>query len=588
MTRTLLLLALGLCLLGAPLLAQEGRPQFRVDDPLAANTPDGFDIFLDGDGDLWVAMWLDERDPVNTFDDDIWIAISQDGGITFGSEIQVTAGAVSAIDVDDAYLEVDDGNIYITYDDDAIASGTPQAMFTYSTDLGASFTTVILDTDGQNPRVQADGSNIAIVWYNDLATPNPLKATTSTTGPGGILAGSGVVINGGLGDIDGDGFELVVSGDTAHVAYFDDTLLAFEDDYYYVSHDFVGGLWSAPLQVNDDVASPLGDVDTFVKLDVDGDVVHFAWNEDDVDPLNSTDDVVFYRNYNTMTATFSTELQLSPAPPVDTDFMWMDADGSNVLVAWTDDGGTEEPTVAVSNDGGASFATQDLTLTSGGGPLTAQHFRTFVDGDLMYLIYEDDSRNAGSLDETPSFHYSNDGGTSWNGPFALGSNFEADEDIDTEGFAWFYDGNNLGGIWQTDGGVANPDAILGSGIRFPYVTASHEPIGGTSTLTMVGNPVSEAGDFARWAASLTLGTQVHPENAALTVDLGPSFVYTNTTKFPPIPPTTTTVAADGSATLTLVTGAIPSGAVIYVQGWTNFGSLTGGREPGDVFTLTIP
>ena len=74
------LVALAFGLAALPMTAQQGRPQIRLDDSVSANTPDGFDIHLDSDGDLWVASWVDERDPVNTFDDDIFIAVSTDGG----------------------------------------------------------------------------------------------------------------------------------------------------------------------------------------------------------------------------------------------------------------------------------------------------------------------------------------------------------------------------------------------------------------------------------------------------------------------------------------------------------------------------
>jgi hypothetical protein len=165
----------------------------------------------------------------------------------------------------------------------------------------------------------------------------------------------------------------------------------------------------------------------------------------------------------------------------------------------------------------------------------------------------------------------------------MGQGFEADEDIDSEDFAWNFTDNGLAAIWQTDGGAAFNDALMFSSIAFPYTEVTY--VAGVATFTQVGNPVSTAGEYARWGVSTTLGTQVHPENPGLTVDLGPSGVYNFTTSVPPIPPITTTVGADGSATMVLNRNVGPG--TYYIQAWTNPGSLVGGRTPGDVFGLTL-
>ncbi len=579
------LLSGALLLLAPAALAQQARDQVRIDDPAAANTPDGFDIFVDGEGDLRVAMWVDERDTTNTFDDDIWIAISQDNGLTWGQEIQVTNGAFSAIDIDDAYLEVAGGTIYVSYDDDALGSTTPQAVVTYSSDLGATWSTVVLDVDGQNPRVAAQGNDVVVVWYNDLSTPNPLKAVTSTTGAAGLASATAVQIN-GAGDIDADGYDLVVDNGMAHVAYVDDSVVAVVDDIYLTSYDFAAGTWSAPLQLNDTVASPGGNVDIYVRMDVDGGKVHVAWNEDDLDPAFTTDDVVFYRNYDIATGTLSAEVQLSQAPPVDTDYMWMDADGSTVAVTWTDDQtGTDQLTrVRVSNDGGATFG-PEIAIPSfgGGGPENGQQMRVFVDGSMIFLVYEDDSLNTGSADEVPAFAYSSDFGASFEGPFLLGSNFEADEDIDTEGTAWYYSNQSLTGFWQTDGGAANPDGAWAAGIRFPFIGFEQDLLNGTFTLSLAGVDRTLGSGVARWTASDVLGTLPHPENPALTLDLGASQVYNFvSTRLNAL---TGRFTANGTAVKTLPTPANAVGRSLYLQGWVNSNGV-GGRA-SDVLAVTI-
>lgn len=568
---------LGLVVL-SPVAAQQGRPQIRLDDPLVGLTPDGFDLHLASEGDLWVATWVDERDPVSTFDDDIYMAVSTDGGKTWAPEQAVTTGAALAIDTDDNWLTVDNGIIYVSYDDDAI-SGQAQSIVLYSTDLGVSWTTVAYTADIQNPRVFADGDNVLVLMYDDFATPNPLWADFSTTGPAGLNVNPLTAVNNLGADCDFDSYDATVLGGTGYITFFDDFNLVGDDDLWYVSLDFASGVFSAPLQVN----SSVHDVDTRPLVRVAGGKVHFNWYADDnIGGTSTVDDVVHYRSLDLGSGLLGTELVVSSLLD-DCDYFHMDAEGSNVLLAFSDDSsGDDHPTAMVSNDGGTTFATVDLPQFVG-GPLDAQWFGCGVRGDYMFVIAEDDSFNLASIDEVPTFWYSNDSGTTWYGPFLLGQDFETDEDIDTEYTAWNFTAQGMAGVWQTDGGSANPDALMFGAIDFPYAELTYAP--GSATFSQVGNPVSAAGDFARWGLSTALGTQIHPENPALTVGLGASPAYSFTTSLPPIPPITSVVGGDGSAVKALPVN-IPPGTY-YLQAWTNSGSIVGGSLAGEIFTITL-
>lgn len=571
-------LALAFSAAALPLAAQQGRPQIRLDDAVAANTPDGFDIHLDSEGDLWVASWVDERDPINTFDDDIFMVVSTDGGLTWGPEIQVTFGSASAIDTDDNWLEVAGGTIYVSFDDDT--NGTAdRAVVMASTDNGLTFSTFAYPGALHNPFVYADGDNVMVLMYEDGSSPNPLWADYSTTGFAGLGVNPLVQINNVGADVDAISYDGYVDGSTGHIALMDDFNLAFDDDLWYVSLDFTTGIFSAPVQVN----SSVHDVDTKAQVVADGGTVHFAWYADDnIGASSAFDDVVHYRSYDIGTATFGTEVQLSSLLD-DSDYFQLDAEGSNVLVAFSDDSGLDDwPYAAVSTDGGATFTTTVLPQFAS-GPMDSQWMNCAVRGEYMFVIGEDDSFNANSIDELPTFWYSNNTGTTWYGPFLLGQNFETDEDIDTEDTAWNFTDTGLAGIWQTDGGTANPDMLMYSAIDFPYAELDY--VTGLATFTQVGNPASTAGNFSRWGVSTALGSQVHPENPALTVGLGASSVYNITTNVPPVPPVTGSVDAFGASTKVLGV-TIPPGTY-YVQAWTNIGSLVGGTHAGEIFTITI-
>lgn len=578
-----LLAALAALALSPGLAAQNGRPIVQLDSAPSSSGPDGFDNYLEAEGDLWVAAWTDARDPVNTFDDDIFMAVSTDGGKTWGTEFQVSFESVSGFDVDDPYLVVDGGIIYLGYDNDNPSSSTPQAVFMWSSDLGVTWTSTVLSTDGHNPTIAADGGNVAVIWYDDSATPNQLMGVTSSTGPAGI-AGPGVAISNPLGDVDADGFGITMDGGVAHVVFVDDPTVIGTDEVYYTSSVAGSGSWSAPLLVS---ASADADIDPVIA--VSGGKVHFCWYSDDVPGAVSTsDDIVHYNSYDLGTLSFGTEQAISPTGAVsaDVDYFDMEAEGSNVLIAWSDDTLADELcNVAVSHDGGVSFATTQIP-SFGVGPGDTQQHGVAISGDMMYVIYEDDSLLAAAIDEVAAYAYSNDAGATWNGPFQLGTGWQPDEDIDTEKGSWLVEGDRIAGIWQSDGGAALGSGMWFGGVDFPYVTASYDGVGAI-TFTMVGNPVSEAGDFARWAVSTALGTQIHPENAGLTVGLGASPLWSLTTSFPPKPPLTTPILGDGSATLVKTVGP-QTGLTLFVQGWTNTGCASCGTAPGEIFTLVIP
>lgn len=583
MAKTTLLSLLSVVALAGGLAAQQGRPIVQLDSPNGIG-PDGFDIYLEADGDLWVACWTDARDPVNTVDDDVFMSVSTDGGKTWGADFQVTTESVLGYDVDDPFLCVNGGVIYLGYDNDNPSSTTPQAVFMWSTDFGATWSTTVLSTDGHNPTIVAEGSNVAVIWYDDSATPNQVMAATSNTGAAGI-AGPGVAIGNPTGDVDADGFAITLAGGVAHVAVVDDPVTIGTDQLSYVSCDVANaGAWSAPLLV-----SNAADVEIDPAIAVVGGVVHFAWLADDVPGAVSTaDDVLFYNYYDLAAVAFGTELAISPtgATSADVDYFDMAAEGSNVLIGWSDDTISDEVcNVAVSNDGGATFTAQQIGVF-GIGPGDTQQHGVGISGEMMYVIYEDDSYLAAAIDEAPVFAYSNDTGATWYGPYVLGSGFQLDEDIDTEKGSWLVQGDQVAGIWQTDGGAALGNGVYFSALAFPYVTCSYDGVS-TVTFTMVGNPVSEVNDYARWAVSTALGSKPHPENPALTTGLGASPLWSYSTKYPPLPPFTKKVAADGSATLSKVVGP-QSGFTVYVQGWTNSGCPSCGTSAGEVYTLVIP
>jgi hypothetical protein len=563
-------------LLAAPALAQQGRSETRLDDPGLANSADGIDLATKADGDLWVAMWTDERG-ASTSDDDVFISVSTDGGTYWRREQQVTDLASSSFDVDDAWLEVDDGTIYISFDDDSV-TGQSTAKVLYSTDLGATWTTITYANDFDNPRIYADGPNLLVLFLDGARSPSPLFADTSSTGPAGLNAGPVATISNPGADADIDGWDVDLVGGVAHVAFFDDALLAADDDLYYVNADIAGaGAWSAPLLVN----GPM-DVDTRPVIGTAGSRIHFMWAADDVPGATSaTDDIVFYRYYD-LGGAFGPEVTLSSLAD-DVDYFDLGVEGQRLVMGWADDSTLDDqPRATWSLDGGATLTTAILPQAAVGS-LDAQRFGAAARGEYLFVAAVDDSWTGGAADQWPTFWYSRDDGTTWEGPFILGTGFDPDEDIDVEDQSWVFTEQGIGAAFQSDAGSAGPDEMLYSSIAFPYVTWDYVP--GSLTLEHIGNPVSQAGLFARWGVSTTAGSQVHPENPGLTVQLGPSAAYNITTSVPPVPPTTAVIGSDGNATLTLP--AVLAPGTYYIQGWVNAGGLTASGKAGDLLRVTL-
>lgn len=568
-----------LCIAAAPLTAQSSRDQVRVDDPLAANTPDGFDISLQSDGDMVVAMWNDERDPVNTFDDEVFVAVSMDGGLSFGAEHQVTNLAVSAVDVDDARMAVSGGVIHIVFDDDSISSGDPVVKHYRSTDMGLTWTSTSLFTDGQNPEVSASGVEVTVVWYDNTATPHALMAAYSNDS--GATFGAPVVVDAAAGDADTDGYQLRMSGSTAHLLWFDDR--GGNNDCFY-SQSVAGGAWSAGLRLDQDPTGT-GDVDSFLRLAADGSTVVAAWYEDG--RTVSTIDEVFCAVSSDGGLTWGNEIAISN-PAYDVDYLAMGAAGQNAVIAWSDDRNAGNNLfVRSSNDGGATWGAENAIAGMGLGGDFVKHTNAFVNGDMMFLVFHDDSGSVSGFDELPMFCWSNDAGATWSPMALFGSGYELDEDIDTENNAACMSGNNLLSFFQTDGGAVNPDAVLVSGIRAPFLDIALGA--GTVTWTLTGLETGLAGEGARIGASLTTSyaASTHPENPALTLDLGSDayLAYTTANR----QSLGSLIAADGSAGKTLAIPAAVAGQTLYFQGWGVILPPTAeGLPASDVVSVTFP
>jgi len=563
-------------LLGASLSpAQEGRLPVRLDTAPTANSPDSGDVLLAQDGSLWVACWMDERNPSFTLDDDLYMAVSTDAGLSWGPDFAVTTYSATGFDVDDSSLAVADGVIYLSFDEDSLGQSTAHLLA--SDDLGASWSDLAYPGDIDNPVVFASGQQVVVLMTEGGGTPQALLADYSTSGFAG-LSGSPITVSGAGGDADPESADLSMVGSVAHMVFLDTSQSNPQDDLWYRQLDLSTGLLSPREQVN----VSAHDVDTRCRVEASATHVDVAWLADKHPGAGSTsNDLLFHRRLDLATSLWGSE-QLLSALPADVDYFDLAVQDHQILIAFADDSsGNDRPQIAQSQDGGLSFTFLNLPQAALGTP-DAQWFGASIQGEYQFVLAEDDSWTASAADELPSFWYSRDSGVSWNGPFLLGQGFAPNEDIDTVRQAWLFHPQGIAGLYQSDLGGSGP-AMMFSALNFPY--ASMQVIPGQLQFMQLGHPQSQSGDYARWAVSTALGSQVHPENPARTVALGPSAAYSATTQLPPVPPITSVIDSLGLATKSLAI-TLPPGTY-YLQAWSNPGSLSGGRAAGEVFRLIL-
>lgn len=166
-------------------------------------------------------------------------------------------------------------------------------------------------------------------------------------------------------EFDSDNPKIAVSGDgQSVVVIWEDNrsalpLMATAEDVL-CNYSTDGGQTWQPSAFALNIATSGPDVDSDVDrlwIDADGDTFHVTWEEDDTSGLGGAEDVYYTRSTDGG-MTWSNPIILNPVPGVgDVDDPKVAADSGNVVVTWAaPDTGNDDLWVAVSNDGGATFA----------------------------------------------------------------------------------------------------------------------------------------------------------------------------------------------------------------------------------------
>ncbi len=290
----------------------------EVSTDIKLNTTDYYDVAMDGghciavDGDNVYAIWQGMLSENESY---IYFTKSTDGGETFSTESAIYTGPIDAYHVMSS-IDVANNNIYIAWVAATNDANDWNVWFTKSTDGGTTFSTptpITTNNSSAFPILKAHGSNVYIFYAN---------------------AGTYPMV-----------------------------------DYYFIKSIDNGDTWGSASQINDGTCISevmFSNLNTMEK-DATGNI-YLAWtdgrNEDangDIYFCKSTDGGdTFLGNVmvNDMTILDSDSVQHYPSIAVASD--------NNVLVNFidyrlgSDDWANARPYIANSNDGGTSFAQEQL------------------------------------------------------------------------------------------------------------------------------------------------------------------------------------------------------------------------------------
>ena len=465
----------------------------------------------------------DEDEDDTTDEKDAFIAVSNDNGLTFNTINLSIADPGGPTNVDIIHPPVVSGsNVYVTWDEDEDDTITDDdAFIAVSNDNGLTFNTINLsiekpnvptDVSGINPPV-VSGSNVYVTWEeneDDITTDD--DAFIAVSNDNGLTFNT---INLSIADPDGTTNAnsiqpAIISGNNVYVAWTEeeDAILGGGDVFIAVSND--NGLTFNTINLS--VADPGGPTSTSGGLDlpvVSRSNVYVTWEEDEDNTTPEEDAFIAVSNDNGLTFTTINLSVADPGGPTDTDNLSSPVvSGNNVYVTWTEneDNTTDEKDafIAVSNDNGLTFNTINLSIVDPGGPTDADDINPpVVSGNNVYVTWQEDEDDAVG-EEDAFIAVSNDNGLT----FTTINLSVADPGGPTTANTInppVVSGNNVYVTWQEDedDAVGEGDAFIAvsndNGLTFTTINLSVADPGGPTDTDNISSPVvSGSNVYVTW------------------------------------------------------------------------------------------
>ncbi|MDP6940828.1 MAG: sialidase family protein [Planctomycetota bacterium] len=545
-------------LVATPLAAQNARaPQ------LLSSGSQVYGPSVVSSGDLSAVAWKDAAT------NDIYVSTSDGRGTSWSAPVRVdddTTGAWKG--VYDYSMAVDGGSIYLAWRDER--NGVDDCYFSVSNDNGATWSANTRLDDGNTPgaksvdqaQISVSGSNVYVVMRVDKPTGSGENIWLASSNDGGVTWNPSLRADSDLGDCDYQ--DVCGDGANVYVVFCDDRNATSDDDLFFImSHD--GGLsWMMP-EVQIDPSGPAnGDIEgTEIHLSVIGQNAVVAWMEDEL-LSSSADEEVHFMYSADGGHSWNPEVVLHTGS--DGDNQYLAFDGSTVAVAWEDNSlGSDEISVAISSDFGATWTTSMVSSGGGGYPTVAGN------GDTWGVAWTGPSYPEGSM-----LAVSRDYGASFNASVDCAAGSMGDSDYAEMSHNALY--NNFVCAWLDDDLGTN--SCYAGGARSATLTpvsASFTP-GDTIHFEASGFPASDSGSTFVALLSSGTGNYMTPfgDNRSTGLLDNPYIP----SKMPLLSGTIDAFGNGSTAVGALTIPGVPAGSIFYTTGVAF--TKTGGYVFGDI------
>jgi hypothetical protein len=565
-----ILLPLVVVAIAAPGYAQNARSPQQLDAGLAK--PVGPSVSTSGD--LTATMW--KEDGTNN----MYAAASTDNGNTWGAAVRIDDDLTAASKfANDLGFVVSGGNIYALWSDDRVLATDAEAMFTMSSDGGATWSGNMGIPKGYPSggndikawKLMADGNTVVMVCAteNDGGGFQEELFVTVSLDAGANWAAAVPASTHPNGTVDVDLMSAALANGVVHMVWQDNT--SGTNEAFYSSYDIATSTMTAQdVLVSAGLAG--GTVENDIFIAANGNTVAIAMQADNL-PTSSAHQL----NVNVSTdggATWGGDVQVGSyvVGTDDTDHPVVTVTSAgNVIVACEDNrSGGDELFAHTSIDGGVTW-TEAGPFGGGGYPSACGN------GDYVAINWTGPSYPEGSMAVA-----SNDGGVTWGAPIDLAAGQLNDADFAELAFNDKY--ANFVAVWLDDSTTGINEMFAG-GFRSQGLTGNGPFTAGLPVnFTGSGWGVSEAGSNFMVLVSTVggYGSAFLPgDGRDIGVGVSPLLMTTST-----MASLQGTIAPDGSASTPVLTmpGRFPVGTMLYtvaVSRSGGFGSIS------DSLTITV-
>jgi len=411
-----------------------------------SNTPDNFSgsVQLAVSGTDVHIVWFDE----NFFTNDIFYAKSTDGGITFGTPVNLSdnPGLSSS-----PQISVSGSNVFVVWTDDSDGLGS-EIFFSRSTDGGTTFNGSLDPSDpgipvnlsnnaveDASPQLAESGGNLIVAWIEDSGVVGEIFYTLSSDDG----ASFGTPVNLSNTTLGFSRQPRMATSGTNIVVVWNDDEVGNEEIYFSQSTDsgltFNGSLDpnvpGPPINLSNNAG-----LSQIPKIAMSGSNLFVVWQDftpgnDDIFYTHSTDGgVTFNGGYPGTPINLSDNFDLSGAPDIE-------AAGTNVYVTWHDlTPGNIEIFFRSSDDSGTTFdAVKNLSSNSD----FSVDPRIAASGTNVYVVWQDFT----PLNLEVFFKASDDNGANFGGIVNLSNDvFDSGFNVELEIL-----GNDAHVVWPNDG-----------------------------------------------------------------------------------------------------------------------------------------